>query len=109
MQSLELYGAPIYFGRPGFAARTDSRALMVDVTKRTIRPNADGGHWNIGTESYPFSEAHFADAYFDESHLYDYGGSGANAGWSKLYADGHELFWKDAGGILYKVRLTEVE
>jgi hypothetical protein len=108
MQSLELYGAPIYFGRPGFAARQDKRALMVDVTRRTIRPTTDGGHWDIGTENYPFAAAYFVDAYFEKSYLYDYGGSGANAGWSELYADGHELYWEDAGGVLYKVRLSEV-
>lgn len=104
MQSLELYGAPIYFGRPGYEAREDERALVVDVKKQTIYPVESGGYWNLGGEEHPFEHVHTLFV-----GLYDDGDGIANSGMSWLYASGHELFWETAGGDIYKVRLTEVD
>lgn len=105
MQSLELYGSPIYFGRPGYEARQDNRALRVDVWDRAIKPASDRGVWSIGTKNYPFKDAFFVDGLY----LYDDGGGVGNRGWAQLYTNGHELYWENAMGTLYRVRLSVVD
>lgn len=99
MQSLELYGNPIYFGRPGYEAKNDGRALIIDVQNREIRPANDAGVWDIGLEDYPFSDLFLED----ELNLYDSCEDGMSPGWTRLYAYERHLYWIDADGDTHEI------
>lgn len=99
MQSLELYGNPIYFGRPGYNARNDGRALIIDVHNREIRPANGSGTWDIGLEDYPFSDLYL----YADLNLYDSCDNGMSPGWTRLYTDERHLYWKDADGNEHQI------
>lgn len=99
MQSLELYGNPIYFGRPGYEAKSDGRALIIDVHNREIRPANDAGVWDIGLEDYPFSDLFLED----DLNLYDSCEDGMSPGWTRLYTHERHLYWRDADGDTHEI------
>lgn len=93
LQALELYGSAIYFVRAGKTA-SHSSSLLFDMEAKEIIP-ASNDDWHIGTSNNSFNRI-----YLDTGvYLRDQDTSE----WSRLYADGDSLYWKNGSGDKHRI------